>query len=95
MHIQKDIPNHTTISENDQIYQVPEKFCFKMTEITLKNPTQEPTNVKIKDGEKELFEVQILQGQSVTTSCIMRHFYDSVIVSGPVGIIVSASGYLC
>jgi hypothetical protein len=95
MHIQKDIPTHTTVSSNDLIYEVPEKFCFKMTEVTIKNVTQEPVNVSFKDGDKNLFEIYVIAGQSITTSCIMRHFYDSVIVGGAEGLIVSASGYLC
>jgi len=101
MHIQKDIGSTSILGEeNEEVYEVPDKFCFKMIEFTVKNLGMIPTNVEIYDGDIPggilQIEIYLANGSSVQITDIMRHFYDNVTVASTASKIeFSASGYLC
>lgn len=83
------------------LYEVPDRFKYKMTEITLTNEGGADTTILLQDIEgtdavDELYLI-IPAGASVSYTGLMRHFAKNMYATVPLGagVTVSTSGYLC
>ena len=106
MHIQHDIQNIEVEGKEIPLpvvlYTVPDRFKYKMTEVTFTNLGQTPTRVVLSDvsgaNSVEKLVVNLNANETLSLNGFMRHFAKSVVATNLVNdtvVAISSSGYLC
>lgn len=105
-HIQHDIPSQAVTGQEVPVptilYEVPDRYVLKMTEVTLTNQSGTDAYIILADTEGmnavQKLDIWVPSGETVTVCGIMRHFAKNVTATnntfGTI-VMISSSGYLC